>query len=108
MLDTTDPAVALAHRQALVEAVSAGARLHVGRDWLTHHEGGELEAVMHLSGAPADTSVWWLLGLMELPPPWRLVGPCDGDRSGARSAARSGCGTSGCGPTCAAASATAS
>jgi hypothetical protein len=72
VLDTTDSAVGLAHRQALIEAVSAGARLHVGRDWLTHHEGGELEAVMHLSGAPADTSLWWLLGLMELPPPWRL------------------------------------
>ena len=72
VLDTTDPAAALEHRHALVEAVSAGAELEIGRDWLTHRASGELEAVVHLSGAPADTSVWWLMGLMEVPPPWRL------------------------------------
>jgi hypothetical protein len=72
VLDTTDPVAALEHRHALVEAVGAGAELQIGRDWLTHRHAGELEAVMHLSGAPADTSVWWLMGLMEVPPPWRL------------------------------------
>ena len=28
---------------------------------------------MHLSAPPADTSLWWLLGLMQVPPPWRLA-----------------------------------
>jgi hypothetical protein len=72
VLDTTDPAAALAHREMLIDAVGAGAELEIGRDWLTHRPTGELEAVMHLSGAPADTSVWWLMGLMEVPPPWRF------------------------------------
>ena len=76
VLDTTDPREALAHRGALLEAVGAGSELGVGRDWLTHGPGDgaqELEAVLHLSAPPAETSVWWLLYLMQVPPPWRLA-----------------------------------
>ena len=72
VIDTTESDSALAHRHELIEALGEAAGLYIGRDWITHHRTGELEAVMHLSGAPADTSVWWLMGLMEVPPPWRL------------------------------------
>ena len=63
---------------------------------------------MHLSGAPGDTSVWWLMALMEVPPPWRLSVHRDGDRPGAPAPPAPAAATSGCGPICAAASATAS
>jgi hypothetical protein len=72
VLDTADSATALADRHALLQAVSAGSELQIGRDWLTHRATGELEAVLHLSGSPGETSLWWLLALFELPPPWRL------------------------------------
>ena len=73
VLDTTDSDAALAHRHALVEARRRrrGARTSGATGSRTVGR-GELEAVMHLSGAPADTSLWWLMGLMEVPPPWRL------------------------------------
>lgn len=72
VLDTTDVDEALAHRHALLEAVAGDAELKVARDWIEHRASSEVEASMHLAGAPADTSVWWLMGLMEVPPPWRL------------------------------------
>ena len=84
VLDTTDAGCRARAPPRAARGASATAReLHVGRDWLTHRAAGELEAVLHLSGAPADTSVWWLLGLMEVPPPWRLVGARHRDRPGA-------------------------
>ena len=43
------------------------------RDWLARPDTGELEAIAHLASAPGDTSVWWLLALMQVPPPWRLA-----------------------------------
>jgi len=76
VLDTTDPTDALGHRDALLRAVGDGVRLRVGRDLLERHpdtERAEVEAVLHLSVPPAQTSVWWLLGLLELPAPWRLA-----------------------------------
>jgi hypothetical protein len=73
VLETTDRAAALEHRGSLISAVARDASLHVGRDWIEHRGAGEIEAVMHLAGAPAVTSVWWLMALMEVPPPWRLA-----------------------------------
>jgi hypothetical protein len=72
VLDITEAEDALAHRHALVEAVAADTELQVARDWIEHARSSEVEAVMHLTGAPTDTSVWWLMSLMEAPPPWRL------------------------------------
>jgi len=71
-LETSDRDQALAHRAELLAALGP-AELHVGRDWIARPEVGEVEAVAHLAAAPGDTSVWWLLALMEVPPPWRLV-----------------------------------
>lgn len=74
VLATDDADVALAHRHELVAAISGGAQLSFAdRDWLRHCASGELEAVLHLSSAPSDTSPWWLMHLMETPPPWRLA-----------------------------------
>jgi hypothetical protein len=73
VLETSDRAASLEHRQSLIEAVVGDASLHVARDWIEHRGLSEIEAVMHLAGAPADTSVWWLMGLMEVPPPWRIA-----------------------------------
>lgn len=71
-LETADRTVALEHRAELLQALGP-ARLQVERDWIARPEAGEVEAIAHLAGAPGDTSVWWLLALMEVPPPWRLV-----------------------------------
>lgn len=76
VLDTTSTAAAVEHRHRLLAAVGAGAELDFShRDRLQHDPDadGDLEAVMHLSGVPADTSPWWLMHLMETPPPWRLA-----------------------------------
>ncbi|MDA0139426.1 VirB4 family type IV secretion system protein [Solirubrobacter deserti] len=72
VLESADRDQALAHRAELLAALGA-AELRVERDWLARPGSGEIEAIAHLSGAPGDTSVWWLLALMELPPPWRLA-----------------------------------
>jgi hypothetical protein len=73
VLETRDRDAARTHRHALLEALSGETEFFVARDWIEHREAADVEAVMHLAGAPAETSVWWLLGLMEVPPPWRLV-----------------------------------
>jgi hypothetical protein len=73
VLVTTDAGRALEHRHDLLTAIGGDSRLRMGRDWLTHDVTGELEAVLHLSAPPQETSVWWLLGLMQLPAPWRLA-----------------------------------
>ena len=47
----------------------------MGRDVVRHREvdgRDQLEAILHLTAPPAETSVWWLMGLMQVPPPWRL------------------------------------
>jgi hypothetical protein len=77
VLDTSDAALAVAHRAELVRALAGEVRLHMGRDLLERGHGdgpaAEVEAVLHLSSPPGQTSPWWLLGLLELPAPWRLA-----------------------------------
>lgn len=74
VLTTDEAPVALAHRESLIAAVWGVARISLAnRDWLAHEAAGELEAIMHLSSAPSDTTPWWLMHLMETPPPWRLA-----------------------------------
>jgi hypothetical protein len=77
VLDTSEPGLALAHRDELVRALGGGVRLRAGRDVLeraTTDDGPrEVEAVLHLSAPPGQTSLWWLLALLEVPPPWRLA-----------------------------------
>jgi hypothetical protein len=74
VLETTDADDALAHRHALLRALGAGIELDIAsRDWLRHTASDELEAVLHVTTPPSDTSPWWLLALMETPPPWRLA-----------------------------------
>ena len=73
MLETTDVVEALAHRRRLLTALG-DAGIETGhRDWLRHRATGELEAVLHLTTPPSDTSLWWLQYLMQVPPPWRLA-----------------------------------
>jgi hypothetical protein len=72
VLVTDDGDLARRHRLEIVRA--AGAPLSFAhRDWLEHETSGELEAVLHLSSPPSDTTPWWLMHLMETPPPWRLA-----------------------------------
>ena len=72
VLETTDGDDALEHRRALLAAIAGDVALNTSpRDWLGHGD-GSLEAVLHLTTPPAETSPWWLLYLMEAPPPWRL------------------------------------
>ncbi len=72
VLETTDSADAVAHRAELLAAVAGDVSLDTGaRDWLAWRD-GSLEAVLHLTSPPADTSPWWLLYLTETPPPWRF------------------------------------
>ncbi len=75
VLTTDDPNSALEHRHAVLQAISGDVDLQVARDWIERTTAGdqEIEAVLHLSGSPAETSVWWLLALLEVPPPWRLA-----------------------------------
>ena len=55
---------------------------------MLHHASGEpyaAEAILHLAATPAETSLWWLMGLMQVPPPWRLsVHLTATDRAGQR------------------------
>ena len=52
-------------------------------------QSGDIEQVLHLSSAPSDTTPWWLMHLMETPPPWRLsVHVAATDRTRARRAQR--------------------
>ena len=52
--DSADAAVE--HRVALVDAVADGGLSLGHRDWLVHKASGDLEAVMHLSALPSDTT----------------------------------------------------
>ncbi|RKQ92970.1 hypothetical protein C8N24_2827 [Solirubrobacter pauli] len=75
VLATADPIDALRHRHDTLRSIAGDVELQVRRDWMhravgDHHE---VEAVLHLAGPPAETSVWWLLALLEVPPPWRLA-----------------------------------
>jgi len=73
VLETTDPAEAVEQRAELLSAIAGLVELDTAaRDWLVHPD-GSLEAVLHLTTPPADTSPWWLLYLIETPPPWRLA-----------------------------------
>lgn len=82
VLETTDAAAGVAHRGDLLAAVAGDFALDTRpRDWLARPD-GSLEAVLHLTTPPAETSPWWLLYLTETPPPWRLaVHVRSGDRS---------------------------
>jgi len=64
---------ALEHRRALLEGIGAGALLDLSdRDLLEHVEHGQVEQVLHLTRQPESTSLWWLMYLMQTPPPWVL------------------------------------
>lgn len=68
----TDPEAARAHRQRIVDAVTAGDE-PCGIDdrdprWLRHAD-GTLEEVIHLATPPAMTTVWWLSLLLGVPLP---------------------------------------
>lgn len=86
VLDTDNASVAAEHRHRLVASLAGDGRWSLAhRDWLTHETSGAIEAVMHLSGPPSDTTPWWLMHLMETPPPWRLAVHLTGtDRTRAR------------------------
>jgi hypothetical protein len=77
VLEAADPALALGHRHQLLEAIAPDVQLRTGRDQLErgNRSGSvsEVEAVLHLSAPPGQTSLWWLLGLLELEAPWRLA-----------------------------------
>ena len=73
VLETTAAADALAHRHQLLAALGDATIDTEHRDWLRHPATEELEAVLHLTTPPSDTSLWWLQYLMQAPPPWRLA-----------------------------------
>jgi hypothetical protein len=73
VLETTDPGKALEHRHAVLAALGPAPIDTAHRDWLCHPATGELEAVLHLTTPPSDTTLWWLQYLMQAPPPWRLA-----------------------------------
>jgi hypothetical protein len=89
VLTTADRDTALAHRTELLRTVTAEGISFAHRDWLVHEESGALEAILHLSSLPSDTTPWWLMHLMETPPPWRMsVHVTATDRARARRAQR--------------------
>jgi hypothetical protein len=108
VLETTAAADALAHRHQLLAAFGDATIDSGHRDWLRHPATDELEAVLHLTTPPSDTSLWWLQYLMQAPPPWRLAWCTSPLATAPASGACTACAASGCGPTCAAANATAS
>ncbi|MQA75691.1 MAG: hypothetical protein GEU88_15350 [Solirubrobacterales bacterium] len=68
-----DPEAALSHRQRVLEAITADAGLDLARpDYLEYVADGQIESIGHLTTPPDASSLWWLLYLMEAPPPWRL------------------------------------
>src|SRR4029079_15976619 len=75
--DSGGSTAALDHRHALLRAIGGDIRPRAARDVVARHthanpQAREVEAVLHLSSSPGYTSPWWLLGLLELPAPWRL------------------------------------
>ena len=71
---TRPTTIARRHRGGLLAAVTRGAALDFSDpEHIAYPNAGQVESIAHVTTPPDATSLYWLLGLMSAPPPWRLV-----------------------------------
>jgi len=69
IVQASSPDEAAAHRQAILDALTAGEPVGIDatdRRFLRHTD-GTFEETMHLATVPQDTSPWWLAHLLQVP-----------------------------------------
>ena len=72
-LETAQEDRALRHRGELLGAVTRGAALDFADpEHIAYPNAGQVESIAHITTPPDTTSLYWLLNLMDAPPPWRL------------------------------------
>lgn len=73
MLTTTNVERARRHRGELLAAVTRDAALDFADpEHIAYPNAEQVESIAHVTTPPDTTSLYWLLNLMNAPPPWRL------------------------------------